>query len=201
MIFKKINKDDILLNDFILECQKRGYYNNSSIEKIKFDYFEYSSFFGGVHEGKLKVFSGVHNFDFDNKRYWRVLFRGVTLYDDAFKPVTSRNLRLASINFGICTTLQMKWIERNFSDPIFVMTSNDKENSIDTAGRSHAVDRLARAGLITGCKPLFKNIEYLYTVQNVWEFNKNVWYDDFDKFYRNRDDITYDNEIDYLIEK
>lgn len=191
MHFKRIYKDDPLLDEFVTECQRRGFKNNSSIPLIKFDYFEHSAFFAGIHEGKIKVFSGVHNFDYNGERYWRVLFRGVTLYDDIFKPVTSRNLRIASINVGVCTVLQMKWVEQNFSNPTFVMTSNDLLSSNDGAGRSHAVDRLAKANRISGCKLLFKEIVYLNTVQNVWLFDKNIWYQDFNDHYADSVSIDY----------
>lgn len=189
MYFKRIYKNDPLLDDFFTECSDRGFKNNTSISSTKFDYFEHSAFFAGIHNNKIKVFSGVHNFDYDGKRFWRILFRGVTLYDNTFKPLTSRNLRVSSINVGVCAVLQMRWVERHFVDPVFVMTSNDLLLSDDIAGRSHVVDRILKAKLVKGWTPLYQKINYLNTIQNVWLTDKDVWYRDFDLYYNGKIEI------------
>lgn len=184
MYFKQIFKDDPLLPEYINECKNRGFYNNSTLESLKFSHFEHSAFFGGIEEEKIKVFSGVHNFDYNNKRYWRVGFRGATLYDKTFTPVFSTNFRKASIQAGVIFTISMKWVESKFGDSEFIMTSNAINHSIDVAGRSHIVDKIAKRNRIKGCTLLYENIEYLYTIQNVWLLDKKVWYEDFNKYYK-----------------
>lgn len=191
--FKRIYKNDPLLNDFIEECSIRQYKNNSSIELLKFDYFDYQAFFAGIVNDRIKIFSGVHNFDYNSSRYWRIGFRGVSLYDETFKPITSSNWRKTSLNMGVNFYLQMKWVENNFGSSNFVMTSNDFHQSIDGAGKSHKVDKLAKFGRLSGCSLIYENIEYLYTIQNVWLLDKQQWYDDFDKFYKGK--IVYDSDI------
>ena len=166
------------------ECSNRKFNNNKSISDLKFDYFEHSAFFALIHNNKIKLFSGVHNFDLNGVRYWRVGFRSVSLYDNTFKPVVSRNWRKASINIGALYALQMKWVEEQFGRAKFIVTSNVPGKSQDTAGASHSVDRALKNGIITGTKLLFEDIEYLYTIQNVWQLDQDIWYEDFEKYHK-----------------
>lgn len=185
MLFRQIYKDDPLLPAFMEECSKRGFNNNTSIENLKFDYFEHIFFFAGIEDGKIKLFSGVHEFDMDGERYWRCGFRGATI--DADQKM-SRNLRKNSLNVGINYYIQMQYIESLHGPSKFVHTSNTPE-SIDGAGRSHAVDRLMKRG-VEGITLLAEDFEYLYTKQNVWLLDKDVWYNDFDKYHRNYHSFT-----------
>lgn len=189
MYFKQIYKDDILLPDFIERCTREGYNNNSTLDKLKFDYFEHSAFFAGIEDNQIKVFSGVHNFDYDGKHYWRVGFRAATLYDDTFKPKPSNNFRKISLSAGVLFTLEMKWVEHNFGNSQYIMTSNDSENVVDTAGRSHMVDAIAKRNRISGCTLLYEKINYLNTIQNVWLLDKDVWYKDYQKYYEGTIDV------------
>lgn len=189
MYFKQIYKDDPLLPEFIERCSREGYNNNSTLDKLKFDYFEHSAFFAGIEDNKIKVFSGVHNFDYDSKHYWRVGFRAATLYDDTFTPKPSNNFRKISISAGVLFTLEMKWVEHNFGNSQYIMTSNDSQNDVDTAGRSHIVDTIAKRNRISGCTLLYEKITYLNTIQNVWLLDKDVWYNDYQKYYDGNIDV------------
>lgn len=186
MYFEQIYKDDTRLELFVQECEKRNLNNNKSIKDLKFNYFEHQAFFAGIHEDKIKLFGGVHNFDYNNTRYWRIGFRAVALYDQNFKPFTSKNWRRVSLIMGVVFYLGMKWVESNFGPSRFIITTNDNQKSLDGAGSSHQVDRLAKLGVLSGCSLLYEEIEYLYTIQNVWELDKIHWYNDFDKFYKNK---------------
>jgi len=195
MYFKQIYKDDPLLPDFIERCTREGYNNNSTLDKIKFDYFEHSAFFAGIADNRIKVFSGVHNFDYDGKHYWRVGFRAATLYDDIFKPTPSNNFRKISLSAGVLFTLEMKWVEHNFGNSQYIMTSNDSQNDVDTAGRSHMVDAIAKRNRISGCTLLHEKITYLNTIQNVWLLDKDVWYNDYQKYYEGNIDVRLSFDI------
>lgn len=184
MLFRQIYKDDPLLPAFMEVCSKRGFNNNTSIEKLKFDYFDNVYFFAGIENDAIKIFSGVHEFDIDGKRYWRCGFRGATV--DADQKM-SRNLRINSLNVGINYYIQMQYVENIHGPSKFVHTSNTPE-SIDGASRSHAVDRLMHRG-ISGITLLKSNYEYLYTKQNVWLLDKELWYNDFDKYHRDNHTI------------
>lgn len=186
MHFRRIYKDDPLLPSFMEECATKGFDNNTSIKNLKFDYFEHLQFFAGIEDNRIKVFSGVHEFYMDNKTYWRCGFRGATI--DADQKV-SRNLRLGSLNAGINYYLQMKHIDKLHGPSNFIHTSNRPE-SIDGAGRSHAVDKLMRRG-IEGISLLKEDFEYLYTQQNVWLLDKEIWARDFEKYHK--DNHTYED--------
>ena len=179
MLFRQIYKDDPLLPAFMEKCSKRGFDNNTSIEKLKFDYFDNVYFFAGIEDDAIKLFSGVHEFDMGGERYWRCGFRGATI--DADQKM-SRNLRKTSLNVGINYYIQMQYIESLHGPSNFVHTSNTLE-SIDGAGRSHAVDRLMKRG-VEGITLLAEDFEYLYTKQNVWLLDKNVWKRDFNKYHK-----------------
>jgi hypothetical protein len=182
MLYKQIFKDDPLLPAFVDACKINGFQNNSTIAAMKFNHFEHSAFFAGIDDGKIKAFGGVHNFDIDGIRLWRVGFRGVSLYDDKFVPVISKNWRKAGVNVGILFTLQMKWVELMFRDPAFVITTNDAESSIDMSGRSHDVDLLLKRK-VEGFSLMYEKINYLNTIQNVWSLDKELWHSDFNKYY------------------
>ena len=179
MLFKQIHKDDPLLPAFMKECNENGFHNNTSIEKLKFDYFDNVYFFAGIEDNKIKVFSGVHEFDMDGERYWRCGFRGATV--DTTK-VISRNLRKSSLNTGITFYLQMLYIENIFGPSKFITTTNSPED-VDGAGRSHIVDRLLKRGL-EGFTLIAENYEYLYKKQNLWLLDKSIWQHDFDKYHK-----------------
>lgn len=185
MYITQLYKNDLRLEKFMNECRSRNFHNNSTIKDIKFDYFDYSAFFGLIYNDNIKLFSGVHNFDYNNERFWRVGFRSVSLYDNEFKPRLSRHWRKSSINIGALYTLQMKWVEAQFGPSKFIVTSNVPGKSQDTAGASHLVDKALKNGRITGTRLLFEEIEYLYTIQNVWLLDQNFWYRDYEQYHKN----------------
>lgn len=185
MHFEQIHKDDIRLIPFMEKCKLKHFNNNTSIKDMKFDHFEHSAFFAGIQNNEIKTFSGVHNFDYNNERYWRVAFRAVSLYDDIFKPVLSKNWRVSSIHMGVGITLEMKWVEERFGPSKFVITSNEPTKSVDSAGMSHLVDRLFKSNKISGARLMFEHISYLHTIQNVWLLDQNEWYSDYEKYYKN----------------
>jgi hypothetical protein len=182
--FQKIDSSDTRLTEFVRECSNRDIKNNSSVEVIQFHKYSESAFFAGIHDEKIKVFSGVHKFNIFDKTFWRVGFRGVTLYDEKFKPMFSKNWRRSSLNMGVNFFLQMKWVEQNFGTSEFVITSNDQTKS-SPAGRSHDVDRMAKSNKLSGMEILYEDVLYANTVQNIWILDKKLWYEDFEKYYKN----------------
>ena len=170
MYFDFIYPDDPRLPEFMYECDRLGYKNNTTIKDIKFDYFEHSAFFAGIDNDKIIYFSGVHNFDYDNTRYWRIGSRAVSRYDigtaKLMKPKLGRNMRLISPHCGIIFTLQMRWVEKQFGHSKFILTSNDPGTTDEVSGKSHIVDRFMRSNNTLGTL-LYEKIQYLNTVQNV----------------------------------
>ena len=167
---EKITVDHPLLPQFCKDCHDRGFENNNTISKLKMDHYEVSAFFGLIHNNRIKCFGGVHNFDYDDNRYYRIGFRGVSLYDDSFRPTPSKDWMRVSLNSGVLLPLQMIWTHKHFGkDAKCIITSNSENKSKESAGKSHQVDRLAKMGkLFYGAELLHKDIEYAYTIQNVW---------------------------------
>lgn len=187
MIIKRIYEDDLLLRNYMIECSKRGFNNNTSTESLKFNYFETSAFFAAVENNKIRTLSGVHNFDYDNKRYYRVGFRAATIYDETYKPKMTKNFYKSSLQFGVLFPIQMMWILKNVdSDAQFVMTSTNPVSTIDTAGRSLVVDKVFRKGKILGASLLYENITYLYTLQDVWLLDKDMFLKNFEEIHLNK---------------
>lgn len=187
MIIKRIYEDDLLLRNYMIECSKRGFNNNTSTESLKFNYFETSAFFAAVENNKIRTLSGVHNFDYDNKRYYRVGFRAATIYDETYKPKMTKNFYKSSLQFGVLFPIQMMWILQNVdSDAQFVMTSTNPVSTIDTAGRSLVVDKVFRKGKILGASLLYENITYLYTLQDVWLLDKDMFLKNFEEIHLNK---------------
>lgn len=189
MHFEQIYKDDKRLIPFMEKCKLRQYHNNTTLKDLKFDYFDHSAFFAGIQDDEIKTFSGVHNFDYNNERYWRVAFRAVSLYDQKFKPVLSKNWRVSSIHMGVGITLEMKWVEEQFGPSKFIITSNDPLKSTDGSGMSHLVDKLFKTNKIPGATLLYEQITYLHTVQNVWLLDQHEWYNDYNKYYKDNVEI------------
>lgn len=187
MVIKRIYKDDLLLKNYMIECSKRGFNNNTSIELLKFNYFETSAFFAAIENNKIITFSGVHNFDHDNKRYYRVGFRAATIYDENYKPQMTKNFYKSSLQFGVMFPIQMMWILKNIDNTAqFVTTTTNPTSNKDTAGRSLVVDKVFRKDKILGISLLYENITYLHTSQDVWLLNKDMFLKNFEEIHLNK---------------
>lgn len=196
--FQRINEADHRLPYFVNECSTRGIKNNSSIDAIQFQKYKNSAFFAGIQDEKIKIFSGVHEMCLNNELYWRLGFRGVSLYDEKLKPIISKNWRVSGFNMGINFTLEMLWVEQHFGPSRFVMTSNDNKRS-PASGKSHKVDATAKNNHLSGCSLLFDNIMIANVVQNVWELDKTIWFKDFNTYHRKN--YLFDKELQELIDK
>lgn len=199
MNFKVIQKNDPLLKNFTDQCSKLGYENNSSIDKLKFDYFDFCRYIGGVEKNKIYLLSGVHNFDFDNQRFYRIGFRGVSLNPPNIPLTLSSNYRISSLNVGVIFYLLMRLTESFFGSCKFIITTNDIELSHETAGKSHLSDKLFKSGRVSGLSLLYEKIEYLHTVQNVWLVNQEEWKKDFEYYHKNK--AVLDSELKKILEE
>jgi hypothetical protein len=183
IVFKQVFKNDPLLEEYMAECAKRNYTNNSTIENLKFDYFEHSAFFGVVVNNKIREFAGVHNFDIDGKRYYRIGFRAASIKDSEYSPKQGKNLLKSSIIVGILLPMQIKYIEDLYGPQEFIMTTNLDHSS---AGKSHIANRLFMRGKEPAVKKLlYEDVEYLYTRQNVWLMDREVLLNNIDENIRN----------------
>lgn len=177
------------------ECRKRGYNNNTSIDKMKFDKYDYCRYIAIIVDNQIHAISGVHNMDIDSRTYFRCGFRGVSL---ATYPSLSRNYRKTSYNVGINWFLLMRLVMKEVdSNAQFVVTTNDYSESIETAGDSHHADKFYKTVKPEGYSLLYEKITYMYTVQNVWKLDYNIWERDFYKYHVDR--ITLDYALSKLV--
>lgn len=193
---KRIYSDDILLPKFMEECNKKGYKNNISISSIKFDYFEESAFFGLIetvaNKDRILTLSGIHNFDFDGQRHYRIGFRAAAIYvEGGYKPKFNKDFAKHSLQCGVLMANQImfgmkKFINKNAK---FIMTTNSPINQNEIAGKSFDFDYFARKNLMPGVTMLYENITYLNTVQNVWLIDKDVYINNFEKYHKENIEI------------
>lgn len=177
MILRQIFSDDPLLPNFCDECVSRGYYNNRSIKAMKFDHFEHSAFFAVIHDNKIKSISGVHNFEYEDKKYYRIGFRSVALYDNEFKFKPSKDLLKTSIQYGLMFPIQIMYAQKHFPKAPYVLTTNNSSNDKDTAGKSKVIDRKFKQSMhrLRGISVLYENIYYLNTYQTLWSIDENFF--------------------------
>lgn len=196
MICKLITKDDPLLIPFIKECKRRGFNNNSSIEKMKFDFYDYCRFIAVVKDQEIVAISGVHKMHFNSQTFYRCGFRGVTL-----KPgqQVSRNYRKTSYNVGITWYLLMRLVlKEKCSNPTFIVTTNDYRDSVESAGGSHRADRFYKIHKPEGYALLYEKALYMHTVQNIWQLDFDVWKRDFYKYHATH--ISLDGSLKHILE-
>lgn len=183
MEIRQIFKDDPLLIEYMQECKERNFLNNTTLKDLKFDYFEQSAFFCLLVDGKIREFSGVHNFDIDGKRYYRIAFRSGSLRDKNYSPKTGKSMLTCSVVVGILSVVQIQYIENLYGPQDFVITTNIDKTG---AGRSHIVNRWYLEGKEPAIKKLlYEDVEYLYTRQNVWLVNKENVLKDYETRFRN----------------
>jgi hypothetical protein len=177
MILKQIYSDDPLLPEFMDACAAKGYNNNSSLKAMKFDHFEYSAFFAVIQNNKIKSVSGIHNFEYENQKYYRIGFRSVALYDQEFKFKPSKDLLKTSIQYGLMFPIQIIYAQKTFPKAPFVLTTNNSLNEYDNAGKSKIIDKKFRQSLhrLRGISILNENIYYLNTYQTLWSIDETFF--------------------------
>lgn len=196
MRLKQIYSDDPLLPKFMEECGERGYKNNTTVKDLKFDYFEECAFFGLIEtvmgNDRIVTMSGIHNFDFDGQRHYRIGFRAASTYiEGGYKPKFNKDFAKHSLQCGVLMTNQILFGEKHFinKNAKFIMTTNSPINQTEVAGRSFDFDYFARKKLMPGVTLLYENITYLNTVQNVWLIDKNVYINNFEKYHKGNIEI------------
>jgi len=174
---RQISSDDPLLDEYFNDCKIRGYYNNESIHNIKFHYFEHSAFFALIIDNKIREFSGVHNFDYNGKRYYRAGFRATSICDKDYQPKLSSSLIKSSFNFTNLIPLQILHIEEHYGPQEFILTTNSE---VSQTSKSHIMDKHFKRGREPWLKLLYSDIDYLNTKQNVWILDKDKFINNFE---------------------
>lgn len=148
------------LEQFISECEKLDYKNNSSLKAMKFDWcLENGMWHGTFKDNKLIAVTGIHLF----KDGFRALFRGAQLEP---RPVSKLN-RYQMQSWGIAEHLPLQ-IEYAMGAPVYITTNvaNDASGRMNRIHKSFSV--MEKHGqMVEYCG----DEEIFHTQQSVWKVN------------------------------
>lgn len=163
-----IKKDYALLKEYCNECEKLGYTNNSSIQRLNLTRFNNSLFLVGLENERIVLFQGCHSLLLGNNEYWRMGYRGSTIIKMK-KPIS--NYLESPGTCGIA--LLMMYLSSNYNAKRFIVSTNSHKYSKDGAGKSHKMDKILQRN--PGHLLLYKNIKMFNTIQNIWELDKHLF--------------------------
>ena len=154
--------DDRLLK-FLDECERKGYYNNNTLESLKFDWCLDigGAWFATVKNNKIISLSGIHPW----ANGWRALFRGVQL---EARPIGLNRHHMQSYPFYSHLPQQIKFAFNNnidiHNDFVYITTNTETDSS----------------GKMTRINKTFYHLEKLGLVKNlgehdVYNVKQNTW--------------------------
>lgn len=165
-----LNTDYDLLQTFCKRCSSISYNNNSSIDRLGLDKYCQSNFIVGINDDQILSFFGCHSMDYRSEYVWRVGYRAVNLHNTV-------NLNTGS---AISIALSILWIRKMYGECRYITTTNTPNKSIETAGKSHRIDKVFRR------KKSFKVLDEEYnlngTYQTVFEVDPNYQINRFNKY-------------------
>lgn len=173
---KRIFSPDDSLFEFMNECEKLGYANNTSLKALKFDWIEETggSWWGTYDSNRLIAISAIHPF-LDG---WRALHRGAQIQ---LRPFNGLN-KYQKQNYGIYDHLhmQIQWSGMfkdydNEPKPIYITTSIESADD-----RSGKMNRIHRSASILAAQGMFEHVldDIIYGVnQSIWKVNVDRYYE------------------------
>jgi hypothetical protein len=158
-----------LVEEFCIQCKNAGYYNNSSLELMKWgghvDLKEPPNFWALIDNDKIVSISGSHSFGVYSPEMpqIRCLFRSATLPEySRIIPGLSKN-HMNSIPFSILLPLQIiHGLENNFKH-FYITTSNKDHDASGKMKKTHrAMEIIAQKRIVDFIKDeiLKSNIRY-----------------------------------------
>ena len=175
-----INTDYDLLKAFTRRCAFLQYNNNNSIDRLGLNRHNQSKFILGIQNNQICSFFGCHSMHYESEYVWRVGYRAVNLCNE--------------INFNkggaISIALLMLWIKKTYGECRYITTTNTPNKSIETAGKSHRIDKVfRRKSYLT----LLKEDYYLNgTYQTIFEVDYEYFINNFNKY---RHQHTFEEDI------
>ena len=164
-----LNTDYDLLKAFTKRCGSISYINNSSINRLGLEKYNQSNFIVGIHDNQMLSFFGCHSMDYRSEYVWRVGYRAVNL-DNTINLDTGGAISIA---------LSMLWIRKTYGEHRYITTTNSPNKSIETAGKSHRMDKVFRR------KSYFTLLEENYylngTYKTIFEVDKEYIINNFNK--------------------
>ena len=149
------NSDTKFVSDFCDACKKLGYYNNSSLDNMKW-YWKDVKWVGTFKDKKIISLSGIHSFIEMGENAFRIMFRGASLpgYSSTFLNFKQVPLK---IQYALLLT----------DNPIFFVTFNTSKN---TGAKSY---RMLKAISRRKDFSFIKTMNYFNTVQEIWKYENN----------------------------
>lgn len=161
-----INESNVeKLLDFCAKCKVLGYYNNSSIEKMKLEWCKQNGeYFCAIKDNEIIAVAGCHRLPQISNSAWRILFRGCELPNkDNFKGLSKGDWK--SITQREFIPIMIDYCNSN---ELYLTTNVDIDNSNGKAARNHKLmGLLEKQGILSnkGDMDLFS------TYQTLWQLN------------------------------
>ena len=159
-----------LLKKFTEHCAAKNYINNSSIERLNLNKYQQSKFVIGIKDNQIMSLFGCHSMNYNFEYVWRVGYRAVNLHNNT-------NFNTGG---GISIALSMLWINNNFGATRYITTTNTPSKSIETAGKSHRVDKVFRKS--KGVKVIEEQYYLNNTYQTIFEVDDKYFINNFNKY-------------------
>lgn len=163
---KQIHPDNHMLPSTFLKSAMRGYKNNTSLAKLKFNELDCIKFFGVIYNDEIREMSGVHRVTIDGVEYWRIGFRAISLLDKEYQSIgVSRDLRLNSYGAGVILPLQCLWAQKHFNAKRFILTTNVEDRD---AGKSHRLNKTCHS---QPWMHYIKEVQLYNEMQTIWLYD------------------------------
>lgn len=170
MITEAITTQTQELQDFMKQCEARGFKNNHTLKALKFQWcldeggMWYATY---TPSGEMISISGIHPF----KDGWRALFRGAQTQT---RPVGLNRYHMQSYPFHSQLPLQIEWAKQSDNDPFIYITTNTEN---DMSGK---MTRINKTFMILESHDIVVPLgeENIYSVkQYLWLLNNQVYED------------------------
>ena len=159
---EQITENSKELEIFLDICKKKGYTNNSNLDKLKFQWCldQGGSWWVTKKENRILAISGVHPF-MDG---YRTLYRGAQIEPRPYNKLNKYQLQ----NYAFADHLyeQIKWAN---SEKIYVTTSPYSDDD-----RSGKMSRIHKSAKVLAKQGVFKYLydkEIYHVEQSIWRVN------------------------------
>lgn len=155
------------LLDFCKACELRGFYNNSSLEAMKYQWCkDWGEYWGAWHDQNLIAVAGAHPLPEIGVDAVRVLFRTCQLQS------FYRGLDPMGINTVPFRDILFYQVKKYSNKDLYITTNIDH----DASGKMSRIHRVMKTLECNGIVSLHREeIMLYYTNQSVWKLNKETY--------------------------
>jgi hypothetical protein len=150
--------------EFILECDRRGFKNNNSLKELRWDWVVNEGHWFATYDGdKIVGLSGVHPF----KDGVRALYRGAQLYSIP-GGLTKNHMNCWMFYYHLPLVIDI------YADvPIYITTNTDQDRS----GKMLKLNKLYYILEKKGIVELVSTEKVFNCMQNIWKLNPETYFD------------------------